>query len=176
MSIHCRNGSMGILAGDCLHPGVTCDVCGMYPIEGNRFTRVDEDYDLCAACYAGDQHTQPFMRIASHGAPPEPWQFGQIILQTCPICLDDHCSNDLRALRCGHLFHENCIGEWLFHEGAAGRVAACPCCRFVVQEPALDSSDDDDSDDSNDSDDSDRPRSPPCAPVRTRPHAQPIAW
>eukprot|EP01050_Picozoa_sp_SAG11_P008189 SAG11_NODE_708_length_7648_cov_3.486687_9_plen_207_part_00 len=35
------------------HTGVDCDICGMEPILGPRYSRKDVEYNLCAACHAG---------------------------------------------------------------------------------------------------------------------------
>ena len=48
------------------HFGVSCDVCGCYPIVGPRFKSVsDPDYDLCSRCVAqrGAQMRGPFTRL-----------------------------------------------------------------------------------------------------------------
>ena len=34
-----------------VHLGVTCDVSGMTPITGNRWKKIDQNYDLCEAEY-----------------------------------------------------------------------------------------------------------------------------
>ncbi len=34
------------------HDGIMCDVCGVRPIEGIRFTKLDSDWDACCGCYA----------------------------------------------------------------------------------------------------------------------------
>lgn len=55
----------------------------------------------------------------------------------CVICLDGWSLNTgagdgvgskvVKELRCGHMFHEECIGSWLdTHFG-------CPCCRQKVR-------------------------------------------
>jgi hypothetical protein len=41
----------------------------------------------------------------------------------CCICLED-LTYDLYALKCGHLFHENCIRKWLRFK------KFCPVCQF----------------------------------------------
>eukprot|EP00981_Chlorochromonas_danica_P001708 scaffold369_cov177-Ochromonas_danica.AAC.41 len=57
---------------------------------------------------------------------------GQI--PTCPICLNEMALGEsARSLRCGHLFHQQCVDEWL-------RVnATCPTCRKSVREDATSS-------------------------------------
>eukprot|EP00929_Paragymnodinium_shiwhaense_P089715 TRINITY_DN4988_c0_g2_i1.p1 TRINITY_DN4988_c0_g2~~TRINITY_DN4988_c0_g2_i1.p1 ORF type:complete len:210 (+),score=27.55 TRINITY_DN4988_c0_g2_i1:186-815(+) len=55
---------------------------------------------------------------------------------TCAVCLeavDNTCSS--RLVRCGHRFHENCIGQW-FARGST----TCPSCRDDI----LDSDDEQD--------------------------------
>jgi E3 ubiquitin-protein ligase RNF38/44 len=48
---------------------------------------------------------------------------------TCPICLNEMVVGDeARLLRCKHIFHKNCVDEWL-------RVnASCPTCRKSIFE------------------------------------------
>ena len=47
---------------------------------------------------------------------------------TCPICLDDFEEKDLlRELPCFHLYHPECIDEWLTR-----KAANCPQCKFDV--------------------------------------------
>ena len=45
--------------------------------------------------------------------------------KTCIFCLDDY--NDqsiIRELKCGHLFHKDCIDPWVLNENYK-----CPICR-----------------------------------------------
>jgi len=48
---------------------------------------------------------------------------------TCPICLSEMCIGEqARMLRCNHIFHKQCVDEWL-------RVnASCPTCRKPIFE------------------------------------------
>ena len=44
---------------------------------------------------------------------------------TCNICLGE--INEYVFIQCGHLFHKDCIGEWLINK------KTCPCCRKSVK-------------------------------------------
>ncbi len=44
--------------------------------------------------------------------------------RTCPICLCDDPPQRV-VLNCGHVFHENCVKEWM----TRARLARCPLCR-----------------------------------------------
>jgi hypothetical protein len=45
----------------------------------------------------------------------------------CSICLDDIESDDLKILKCGHMFHKECCEKWLETSNK------CPNCRKVVK-------------------------------------------
>lgn len=48
--------------GKVIHFGVECDLCGMYPIIGDRYkSAVHEDWDCCSACEP--QHDQPLIKF-----------------------------------------------------------------------------------------------------------------
>eukprot|EP00243_Klebsormidium_subtile_P008882 TRINITY_DN431_c0_g1_i14.p1 TRINITY_DN431_c0_g1~~TRINITY_DN431_c0_g1_i14.p1 ORF type:complete len:767 (+),score=194.19 TRINITY_DN431_c0_g1_i14:430-2730(+) len=43
--------ALGIKERECLHEGVQCDKCLIWPIKGSRYKALDQDeYDLCASC------------------------------------------------------------------------------------------------------------------------------
>ncbi|RKP38699.1 hypothetical protein BJ085DRAFT_5272, partial [Dimargaris cristalligena] len=45
--------------------------------------------------------------------------------ETCPICIDGmKIQKDLRQLPCLHIFHTECIDEWLLQKSAT-----CPMCK-----------------------------------------------
>ena len=47
--------------------------------------------------------------------------------ECCTICLEDHVPGELAArLPCGHLFHKDCVVEWL------RRHCVCPVCRYEL--------------------------------------------
>ena len=47
--------------------------------------------------------------------------------ECCTICLEDHVPGELAArLPCGHLFHQDCVVEWL------RRHCVCPVCRYEL--------------------------------------------
>ncbi|CAM6129663.1 unnamed protein product [Calypogeia fissa] len=48
---------------------------------------------------------------------------------TCIICLQE--MSEAKKLPCGHLFHNDCLGQWLI------RQPTCPTCRAPVQKPEL---------------------------------------
>ena len=46
----------------------------------------------------------------------------------CMICLNDYAIGDVvKTLPCFHMFHPDCINEWL------GRSKLCPLCRASVE-------------------------------------------
>jgi len=55
--------------------------------------------------------------------------------RTCPICLNDMVAGEeARLLHCKHMFHKNCVDEWL-------RVnCTCPTCRESILQPTPSSS------------------------------------
>jgi hypothetical protein len=44
-------GGGGVASCDVEHTGFQCDGCGVVPIVGVRHSRLDEDFDLCGACW-----------------------------------------------------------------------------------------------------------------------------
>lgn len=44
--------------------------------------------------------------------------------ETCPICYEEVGSGS--QLKCGHMFHEKCIGTWFMKK------TTCPMCRYDV--------------------------------------------
>ncbi|XP_066478199.1 E3 ubiquitin-protein ligase HERC2 isoform X5 [Tiliqua scincoides] len=56
-----------------IHPGVTCDGCQMFPINGPRFKcRSCDDFDFCETCFKTRKHNtrHPFGRINEPGQSP----------------------------------------------------------------------------------------------------------
>jgi len=50
-----------------VHRGITCDVCEMSPVRGNRWKcTVRSDYDLCDACEAKDTTGYPMIKIKAN--------------------------------------------------------------------------------------------------------------
>jgi E3 ubiquitin-protein ligase RNF38/44 len=61
---------------------------------------------------------------------------GNSAAAACAICCEEYASGDvLRALRCAHRFHCECLDRWLIEAAASSRTAACPLCNAPV-EPA----------------------------------------
>ena len=49
---------------------------------------------------------------------------------TCTICLEDFTINDsVIKLNCYHLFHPNCINNWIFKNIT---FRTCPTCRKII--------------------------------------------
>lgn len=46
------------------------------------------------------------------------------IVRECSICFETLSSDDTRALPCAHVFHEDCVGQWLQQQ------RNCPICRI----------------------------------------------
>ncbi|XP_010445570.1 PREDICTED: E3 ubiquitin-protein ligase SGR9, amyloplastic-like [Camelina sativa] len=49
----------------------------------------------------------------------------QIVESTCSICIENLSGNIIRMPRCLHMFHQDCLFEWLGHQNS------CPLCRIV---------------------------------------------
>lgn len=50
-------------------------------------------------------------------------------METCAVCIDQFLINDIvRYLPCKHLFHKNCIDQWLLEN------PTCPICKLNVLE------------------------------------------
>lgn len=51
----------------------------------------------------------------------------EVKFKECPICLDDitSCVNKLIILKCKHVYHRNCIKEWLCNQSTK-----CCICRY----------------------------------------------
>lgn len=50
----------------------------------------------------------------------------------CCVCLDRLGSGSVICkLHCGHIFHENCVKQWINSDGR------CPICRFVCRAPVV---------------------------------------
>merc|ERR1712146_100774 len=53
----------------------------------------------------------------------------ELMTQACAICLDDfNLSESVKALPCGHYFHEQCASEWLTRWKNT-----CPLCKAAVE-------------------------------------------
>mmetsp|Transcript_59857 Transcript_59857/g.160424 ORF Transcript_59857/g.160424 Transcript_59857/m.160424 type:complete len:102 (+) Transcript_59857:242-547(+) len=47
----------------------------------------------------------------------------------CQICLDDYADGDeLRTLPCNHVFHKQCVDQWLQLKSNS-----CPTCRLLIE-------------------------------------------
>jgi hypothetical protein len=52
--------------------------------------------------------------------------FKNVATLTCTICLDVDNAHTQTRVRCGHIFHSNCLAKWLKVN------ASCPLCRSTV--------------------------------------------
>lgn len=79
--------------------------------------KADHAVTICMAATSLDGHW-----MAHYGPCPVS------LNETCPICLDEFPSQELvRELPCYHLYHPDCIDEWLLQ-----KMANCPMCKFNV--------------------------------------------
>jgi hypothetical protein len=54
---------------------------------------------------------------------------GNSTVQNCSICCEDYAAGDvLRALRCGHRYHLECVDKWFLASVDYSRAPACPVC------------------------------------------------
>ena len=49
--------------------------------------------------------------------------------ETCPICYEEVGTGS--QLKCGHMFHEGCIGTWFMKK------TTCPMCRYDILTPYI---------------------------------------
>ena len=49
--------------------------------------------------------------------------------ETCPICYEEVGTGS--QLKCGHMFHEQCIGTWFMKK------TTCPMCRYDILTPYI---------------------------------------
>jgi hypothetical protein len=69
-----------------VHPGVTCDDCGVSPIQGNRYKcAVCHNFDFCPKCEEKnkDLHPHPFILIRHPDRAPH--SISCIVKESCPI-------------------------------------------------------------------------------------------
>jgi hypothetical protein len=61
-----------------------------------------------------------------------------VIESSCAICLGEylHGADVRRSFHClSHVFHNQCILDWLVHQSSLAATPQCPCCLrdFVIQ-------------------------------------------
>ena len=49
----------------------------------------------------------------------------------CSVCLERTSTGNVRTLKCGHVFHVDCIAPWFEKDNR------CPYCRAVVRKPKI---------------------------------------
>ena len=50
--------------------------------------------------------------------------------ETCSICIEAYKENEITVtLPCGHLFHKECVGEWVINKIQSSETPDCPLCR-----------------------------------------------
>ncbi|KAI9203899.1 uncharacterized protein BJ171DRAFT_599794 [Polychytrium aggregatum] len=66
-----------------------------------------------------DAASAPATKVSSPGG------FCTVVQDSCVICMDDfECGNHVRRLPCHHMFHDQCISEWLTRH-----TRLCPICK-----------------------------------------------
>lgn len=51
-------------------------------------------------------------------------------IDECVICLNTLCNNELvRQLDCKHIYHKDCIDNWLYPRYHRDEILSCPLCR-----------------------------------------------
>ena len=70
----------------------------------------------------------PLGEQATKRLPTRRYQTGQEKMDLCAICVDDFTDGDnLRVLPCEHVFHSECVDEWLINHSSL-----CPLCKMEV--------------------------------------------
>ncbi|KAI8617514.1 hypothetical protein BC830DRAFT_1113108 [Chytriomyces sp. MP71] len=69
--------------------------------------------------------------ILAYSSSKDPLNVSDNDRQLCSICLDEFLINDkLRCLPCRHLFHAECVDQWLISV-----ISTCPLCKQNIQGP-----------------------------------------
>jgi hypothetical protein len=58
-------------------------------------------------------------------------QINEFGIVTCSICLDNFEGSDVCVLTCKHIFHHNCIKDWLLKDSLKPK---CPVCNDIILE------------------------------------------
>ena len=71
---------------------------------------------------------EPLGRDTTTNLPTRKYCEGEEKIERCAICVEDFKDGDsLRVLPCEHVFHKECIDEWLINHSSL-----CPLCKFEV--------------------------------------------
>lgn len=97
---------MLVLNGDDVQPGSQPGA----PMMPNNMYPALEEIAPMAPCSSNDHRHQ-----AQPSAPA---------VRECTICFETMSSDGARALPCAHVFHEDCVGQWLQQQ------RSCPICRI----------------------------------------------
>ncbi len=93
------------------------------------------------------RHQIPLGQEETERLPKRQYQPGKDTCETCAICVDDFTEEDVvRLLPCSHVFHPQCIDEWLINHSSL-----CPLCKMELprqQDRAHQQDDDNDQQDS----------------------------
>ena len=70
----------------------------------------------------------PLGEEATRQLPMREYRVGQEVCEACAICVDDFVADEMvRVLPCNHIFHSQCIDEWLTNHSSL-----CPLCKKEV--------------------------------------------
>lgn len=94
------------------------------------FVQCSHAFEICSKIDNYIQKWRINRNLKEHLIQPESIYSGNLISsrEECSICLESYQEKDkIVQLTCNHIFHKDCIGEWL-----QNKQNNCPLCRFPL--------------------------------------------